>query len=515
MSKKVMILLMIILVIAAGVRLYNPTFRSLWGDECHSVRNAIGIPQSLMGTLIDHSHLPVYFVALAGWMRLFGISELALRLLSVLIGFIAILVIFKFAKELFDEKTALISSFLLALSPLAIMHSHEIRMYGLMMLLSIFSTLYFWRLIKNQKTIWNIAGYFVFTILLALTHIYAVLFMAAQFIFLIINYLQEKNQSKSLIILSLQILVGALVSFFYIKILLSIMPNLAGGKIDMVFSVFPAYFRLPLVFFVFSLGDTLAPWNIFVVLPAGLIFAYLFLMNFKELKDKRIVFLFILCVVPIGLAALLPSTIPKYLIMILQFYLLLIAHSLSMIKAVSIRYGLLVCLIVFQLVSISNYYKLREYHNSNQMEPWQKVASLISQKYQNDDIIIASTRFVPYQLLNYYLNMLSSKHYALYSLQKDIYFWDGKYFIYDQKGVGRDFYAVNNPRIWLITHISNDRSFPPGYMKNIKAKINKNYQLVLERKFIPYEETLVAKLPIKRHIAGSNRITISLYERRE
>lgn len=516
MNRKYLWLLIFVFLLALIIRFYHPTFRSLWGDEAHSAYNAYSL---LLGNLIKDSHLPIYFILLSMWIKLFGSGEYALRLLSIFIGILSVLTLYFFAKKLFNGKIALMGAFLLAISPLAVMHSQEIRMYGLMLFLSLLSSLCFWELLCGRKSFLNLMGYVIFTVLLALTHIYASLLLAAQFLFVLFDYWKEKDLRRFGLILLLQTLTGILISPVYVKIVSANLAAAVTGTADMAFSVFPWHLKLFLVFFVLSLGETVAPWNIAVALPAGLIFGYLFFRNFRWASDKKIAFFLIMCLFPILFSVIfLKPTMPKYLMVVLPFYLLLVGHSLMLVEGRYLRYFLISGIVVIQFFSIVNYFSLREYHNSNQIEPWRKVAALISEKFKKGDIIIASKYFTSYRLLNYYLNLLWGKDYPIFCLQKENYdpgsAKKGYYPLFNLKGEEKDVKNIANPRIWFVTHILDDHTFPPGYVERYRLKIEPKYKLVMDKNYVPYEETLVSRLPIKRHQPGSSRIKISLYVRK-
>ncbi|MFA5880330.1 MAG: glycosyltransferase family 39 protein, partial [Candidatus Margulisiibacteriota bacterium] len=368
---KYFFLFLMILILGIAVRFYNPTFRSLWGDEAHSFYLSQQIaPQTIVSVtseLIQESHLPVYFVLLSAWTKIFGISEYVLRLLSILIGVCGLMVFFGFARRLFDNKTALISLLLLALSPLAVMHSQEIRMYGLLFLFSTLSSSYFWLLLSKKRTVWSGIGYVFCSLLLLLTHIYGALIIIAQFLYLLFELWREEDKLLLVRPFLLQMFTCLLVIPFYARMLWLNLFAVVVGATDMAFSVFPWYLKFLLLFFVLSLGETVAPWDWLVVLPAGVILGCLLLRNLREFSDNRIRYLLFLCFVPILLAAMfLKPTMPKYLIICLPFYLLLVGHAIVQIKGQVLKYGLVLIIMIADLFSLNNYYNLHDYHNSNQ-----------------------------------------------------------------------------------------------------------------------------------------------------
>jgi uncharacterized membrane protein len=492
MNKKLLIIFIVILIIGSALRLYQPTFRSLWGDEAHSFYSARHLS---LTELVKDSHLPIYFVLLAGWQNAFGPSEISLRSMSILIGIFTLFVYFFFARELFGEKTAFYALGLLAISPLAIMHSQEIRMYGLLLLLSILSSWSFWRWQTRSPSRLAAISYFIVTLMLALTHIFALLMPLAQIVYLIIN----RNKSLKNYLLPLGAMLFALP--FYAFLISANLGGVMSGSADMPFAVFPWFIKIMLIFFVLTCGETVAPWDILIVIPLALIIGGLILSSIWRLKDSRINYLMILAVLPIITAAcFLKPTMPKYLIISLPFFILLIAEALVRLKPPLTRWLLVLVIIAGQSIAIKNYFQLKDYHNANQQEPWRQVALLIETKKQPGDVVIGTTHFVVQRLLNYYLNIVSPAQLPIYDLETNRI----------------DLNAIRPARLWLVTNIHDDRAFPLGYVSGYQARLvdQFNYQKIFCQGYLSYEATLVSKLPIKRHPAGTWRIEVSLYERK-
>ncbi|OGC07430.1 hypothetical protein A2230_08115 [candidate division WOR-1 bacterium RIFOXYA2_FULL_36_21] len=535
MTKKVILLFLCIFIIGLFVRLYNLQFRSLWGDEAHSLYISYNfyehnfrhekisfietfreIYQAATINLTQDSHLPVYFVLLSFWIKLFGPSEYILRLLSVIIGLSSIPLLFVFTKKYFDSKVALAASFLLSISPLLVMHSHEIRMYGLLMLFGLLSTWCFWEILNNGEKVWHKIGYLVFSLLFLLTHVYSLLLMASHFIFWC-YYCFFNKKIKEYIILPLLLFVAVLLaSPFYIKMFMLNFSNVISSQAEMAFSVFPWYTKIILFPFVLSFGETLAPWSFFVVMPVGLAWAFLLLKNFKKANNIKIAFLLILVLFPIiSSAILLKPTMPKYLIASFPFYLILVSYSLTNLKTKPLKY-LLILLIVFgSLISIKNYFSLEEYHNSNQIEEWKTVSSIIMKNKQAGDIVLTTSHYINFRIINYYLNIIALSGLKIYTLHQDlnkpVTLINNSYCMFDYK---KRVYPINNitaKRIWFVEHIADDKVFPEGYINNLKQRISSKYKEIYQQDFTPYGKTLAAKLPIKRHSIEGARITLTCY----
>jgi mannosyltransferase len=135
------ILLLLITLLALGLRLYRLDAQSLWYDEGFSVYLArMDLPEITARTAADIQP-PLYYYLLHGWINLFGDSEKALRGLSVLWGVLAVPVVYAVAWQLFRSRLAgLLAALLLAVSPLNVWYGQETRMYTLLTFLCLLSS---------------------------------------------------------------------------------------------------------------------------------------------------------------------------------------------------------------------------------------------------------------------------------------------------------------------------------------------------------------------------------------
>ncbi|MCI0330820.1 MAG: glycosyltransferase family 39 protein [candidate division Zixibacteria bacterium] len=121
-------------------------------DEACSVHIAIGSPSQIVRNISENSHTPpLYYFLLAGWMKLFGIGEVATRILSGLFFILSLPAIYALGRRLYDPKTGALGAFLYLISPIAIGQSQNARMYSLLGFLTILSLLYFFKLVNAKS----------------------------------------------------------------------------------------------------------------------------------------------------------------------------------------------------------------------------------------------------------------------------------------------------------------------------------------------------------------------------
>src|SRR5579863_2964566 len=70
-----------------------------------------------------------YYLALHYYSQVFGLSEIALRSMSVILSLVTLGLIFALGREMFDESAALAAAAMWAFNPLAVVFAHTARMY--------------------------------------------------------------------------------------------------------------------------------------------------------------------------------------------------------------------------------------------------------------------------------------------------------------------------------------------------------------------------------------------------
>jgi len=141
------IVLLLITLLALGLRLFGLDAQSLWYDEAFSVYLArMGLGEITARTAADIQP-PVYYYLLHGWIRLLGDSERALRGLSLLFGVLTVPLMYAVAWQLFARLpgthrrlAGLLAALLVAVSPLHIWYGQEARMYTLLTFLCLLSS---------------------------------------------------------------------------------------------------------------------------------------------------------------------------------------------------------------------------------------------------------------------------------------------------------------------------------------------------------------------------------------
>ncbi len=135
----------LLILFGLALRLARLAFQPLWWDEGYSVWFATHPLAQMAALTAQDIHPPFYYALLHGWAAPLGTSPTALRLLSVVVGVLTIPLLFLVARRMLSARAALLAAFLLTINPLHIYYSQEVRMYGLVALLSVAILAAAWR----------------------------------------------------------------------------------------------------------------------------------------------------------------------------------------------------------------------------------------------------------------------------------------------------------------------------------------------------------------------------------
>jgi 4-amino-4-deoxy-L-arabinose transferase-like glycosyltransferase len=187
--------LWLLILLALALRLVRLAFQPLWWDEGWSLYFAT----SDLGTMLELTavdiHPPLYYVLLSAWIGLFGSSALGVRLLSVLIGTVTIPVLYAVGRRLLGRPGGLVAAFLLAISPMHVYYSQEVRMYGLVTLLGVAAVYLALRLWTSERWRWGVwLGYAVAASAALYTHYYAAFLLVALNLVVLLLWLEGRRR---------------------------------------------------------------------------------------------------------------------------------------------------------------------------------------------------------------------------------------------------------------------------------------------------------------------------------
>jgi mannosyltransferase len=126
------LLVVAVTAVGAAVRFTGIGDKSLWIDEAFSLWVSRQPVEDMLRTTVDLDfHPPLYYLSLHPWLA-FGDGEAAARSLSAVFSILTLPVVFVIGNRIGGRALGLLSSGLLALSPLQTQYAQQARMYAMM-----------------------------------------------------------------------------------------------------------------------------------------------------------------------------------------------------------------------------------------------------------------------------------------------------------------------------------------------------------------------------------------------
>jgi mannosyltransferase len=409
-----LLVLLLILILAVGIflRVYQLGTESLWYDEASSVQEA---SMSLTAISQHSNQPPLYYIILNSWINLFGTSEVALRSLSAIFGVISLLLIYYVGSTLFNRRVGLISALLASISYYLINLSQEARNYSLLLILALLSYLFFIKILQNDRKLFY-PFYFLATLLMGYTHVYGLLIIISQFLYLLLFWNKYKLQRLKLGITWVITIVGlvplvlllggravsiAAQGFWIPKPgLRSIIDTLTefSGTGQAESYIFLAFFLLAILgFFSIKSSASELSWKAPVKSLKGVTWS----LNPAYIEEEvlLLIWLFVSIVIPfIESRFLTPVYLTKYMIAASPALYLLVAKGLDNLNRKWLLYPALILIILLSSLGLYQYYTLY----TKQM--WREAANFIENNGKaGSDIILFSDDY-PYVRtpFNYY-----------------------------------------------------------------------------------------------------------------
>jgi mannosyltransferase len=124
--------LLLILMLAAGLRSHQLGQESLWFDEGASATFSGTTLKAAVLNNVGDMHPPLYVVSLYLWSQVFGRSEAGLRSLSAVLGTALVALVYLVGASWFGRRTGLLAALLAAVAPHQLYYAQEARNYALL-----------------------------------------------------------------------------------------------------------------------------------------------------------------------------------------------------------------------------------------------------------------------------------------------------------------------------------------------------------------------------------------------
>lgn len=353
----------IVLILSLFIRLISLN-QSLWLDESTTALVAkMSLSDFFLKFMPADFHPPLHYLVTTMWSSVFGISEVTLRMPSVIFGALSVFVIYLVAKEL-KQKWPIVPALFLATSGLHIYYSQEARMYAMATFLVLLTVLFF----LKRKWLWLSLS----LSLLFLTDYLSVLIIPAIFIYTFFYSRKDlKKMFYSLIPLGLTVAIWLPTFLNQLSNGFSVKENMSGWWGILGSVSFKNIILIPVKFIIgrISFDDK----TVYFVIAAVLLGLYGYFIT--RAKNKLVWSWFLICFV---LGVLISFFIPtltyfRYLFILPAFYLLISENANKLIVTL---------VLAINLITSGIYLFNSNFHREN----WRELPNYVGQ-----DVIVLST----------------------------------------------------------------------------------------------------------------------------
>ncbi|MBN1811545.1 MAG: glycosyltransferase family 39 protein [Anaerolineae bacterium] len=193
--------LVLILLLAAGLRFFRLDGRSLWFDEALSVLIGRLTLQQVLSGAAGSSHPPGYYFLLHVWQALgMGGGDWLLRYPSVFASVLSVVLTYRVGRSLFDGRTGLLAALGMAIAPFQVYYAQEVRMYAPATALTLGVTWCFVCVIRRPRAVATWVGYAFLAALGLYTHYFVAWVLLCFHLWLLMIGQRSRNVWLSLLL---------------------------------------------------------------------------------------------------------------------------------------------------------------------------------------------------------------------------------------------------------------------------------------------------------------------------
>lgn len=384
--------LIIILLLGLILRLISLD-QSLWLDEATSVVVARDFTFSEIITRFSPGdfHPPLYYLMLKVWISVFGSTEVAVRMLSVVFGVATIWVVYKITQKLFAYHISLLASLFFATAPLHIYYSQEARMYVPLTFFAALSVFFFLQIIQEKKSsIFNWLGFIAVNALLLYTDYISIFLFGFYKVYL---FLFERDK---LVRFAKELFFSSLVTvLLFVPFVPTFVTQLQGGLL--VKTNAPEWWKVlgrtnikelllvPIKFMIGRISSYDKALYVALVATAGIFYSLLFLRTFIFWNKTKFLWMWLL--VPTTSAAIVGMWLSVFsyfrLIFVLPAFYILLATACILLNQKLLKVAVAGVLVV-NLFSTGIYLFNPRFHR----EDWKGAVSYIEKNSQGDAAVV-------------------------------------------------------------------------------------------------------------------------------
>lgn len=420
------------------LRVYNLSSENIYIDENYNIELVKNSTSGIINITSQDAHPPLYYLFFKYWTDIFGNTEFAIRIPSVIFSLFTLLFTYLLAKKMFNKKVASFSLFSLSIFMPDILFAQYARQYALVGLFSIISFYCLYLIVKENKKIYSLF-FIISNILMIYTHLIGFAVIALE---ILLIYYYKKNKKFTIPFL--------IIFLFYIPWI-----KYAINQIDYMLKYFSyKYFSINITIFFTYISI------IFFCFIISIMIKYDFVRKAKLLSENKNVFVFvsIMFIILYYVSLNILTTITLVRATIFLFPLIIIFFCK---RVLSFKNGY-VLLLLFLIVSIIGLFML---YNVNSNSNWRSTSKYLEKEVKEDTVIF--DKGIGYNMFSYY----SNKSISYITTNEKLY--NGTIIVIPKEEI----YEKINDSVWLVTW-RNWRT--KEYYKNV---LDEKYTLQFEKNF--------------------------------
>ena len=438
---------------------------SIAGDEPFSIYHAQMDVFSIVRLLSSGNNPPLYEIILHYWISIFGISEWAVRLPSLIFSSITAYYIYKIGIKYLTPEIALTACVLFVFSNYQILYAHQARGYTLFGMLTTMSLYYYIQFINQKAEPFKYSWLFIIiNVLLIYTHYFGIIVLGIEITFILFNpHLRQ-------LLLRKMLFVFGIIAICYLPMLYTMFIRFTDSVTNGTWIQAPDGFNS-----LFGMVKTFT--NMPVVAAISILFFIIAIIKFFILKEKAnlinklLTYWFVVGFFGMFfISYAVPVFLDRYLMFAaIPFVLLLsaVANNLINGRVMALLPPIIICILFIATTSLNITNK------RNVRETVQYVESL---KQDSTMVIISPKHFV----LNfaYYYDKRVFKNINTKEIYKNIQADFTKNHIYTTNAISELDYKDYNHIVFL--NAGADFSFPDN---NIEKELSQQYSDTSTQKF--------------------------------
>lgn len=149
-----------LVLLAFALRLVKLGSRDFWHDEAHNLLKSEQLGKVLFEGDLVSNHPPLFAVLVTAWRWLgLGLGEWSVRFVPLILGVCGVLALYVLGKRMYGARAGLLAAFLMAIAPMHVYHSQDLKVYILLPFTGTVMTYFLYRASRtNARKDWACYG---------------------------------------------------------------------------------------------------------------------------------------------------------------------------------------------------------------------------------------------------------------------------------------------------------------------------------------------------------------------